>query len=167
VLVRLELPFVDARAADLTLALGAAPEEGLGSIKLAAAGGAEAELRLLGCSHQALVRSEDYELSELVACRPGPTASLPSRADHVLGDRRYEFRANVTRMASNRYAGTAAALTQRVAAREDGLVGVFPGREGAFTALQLSWHESELRWETWHGYPQSGELVYTASRIGS
>jgi hypothetical protein len=166
VLVQLELPFVDARAADLTLALGAAPERGLGSLKLAAAG-AEAELRLLGCSHQALVRSDDYELSELVACRPGQTASLPSRADHVLGDWRYEFRARVTRMAADQYADTAAALTQRVAAREDGLVGVFPGREGAFTALQLSSRESELRWETWHGYPQSGELVYTASRIRS
>jgi hypothetical protein len=165
-LVQLELPFVDARAADLTLALGAAPEDGLGALTLEAAG-AVAELRLLGCSHQALVRSDDYELSELVACRPGRTAPLPSRADQALGGLRYDFRARVSRMSPDRYADAAAAVTARVAARQDGLVGVFPGAEGAFTALQLSAQGSGLRWQSWHGYPQSAELVYTASRIGS
>lgn len=165
-LVRLDLPFVDARAADLSLALGAAPEEGLGSLTLEAAG-AIAELRLLGCSHQALVRSDEYELSELVACRPGMTPELPAHTDHALGSRCYEFRARVRSFSPRQYPHQASALMGRVAAREDGLVGVFPGREGAFTALQLSTDGTELRWETWHGYPQSSELVYTASRIGS
>jgi hypothetical protein len=165
-LVELDLPFVDARAADLTLVLGASPQLGLGSLELEAAG-AKAELRLLGFSHQALVHADDYELSELVACRPGESDPLPARADHSLGQRRYQFKAQMSSFSPSGYAEIAASLKDQLAARPDSLIGVFPGPEGAFTALKLWWRRSVLSWETWHGYPQSCELVYTASRIGS
>jgi hypothetical protein len=165
VLVELVLPFVDASAADLTLTLDAPPQAGLGVLKLGDSR-YEAELRLLGSSHQALVRGAGVELSELVACRPGETGALPERAVQR-GDRHdYEFRAEVRRFEAPTYARVSAAVVSEVAAADDGLVGIFPGLDGAFTALRFATGTGgELRWRTWHGYPQTREVVVTTSRV--
>jgi hypothetical protein len=63
------------------------------------------------------------------------------------------------------YARRARALVAAAAADQRGLVGVFPGRDGAFTSLQVAEHARGAAWVTWHGYPQTGELVRTRSAI--
>jgi hypothetical protein len=165
VLVQLEVPFVDVRAADLALALGAPEQRAVSTLRLKR-NGYVAELRLLGCSHQALVSADDYEFSELVACLPGANGPLPSRATDTTNGRRYEFRAETSRLSPGEYAAEASSLTEAVANLDDGLVGTFPRPAGAFTALRVKTPGDEsLVWETWHGYPQTGEIVFTSSRI--
>jgi len=166
-LIELELPYVDGCAGDLVLALGAPSQPGLGVLR-SRCGVYEAELRLLGSSHQALIRAPGYRLSELVACQPGEGGSLPAHADLQRGGRRYEFRALVRKLAHEDYARAAASVVARLTTARDGLVGLFPGPADAFTALRFApTPEGELAWETWHGYPQTGELVTTMSRVGA
>jgi hypothetical protein len=150
VLIHLDVPFTDARAADLTLTLGAPREPALEVLRAG-----PVELRLLGSSHQALVDG-GATLSETVACRPGGAGALPARAR----EGGYRFQARVERLAPDDYARRAREIVAAVAG--GGLVGVFPGLADAFTALLLHPGPS---WETWHGYPQSGELVHTRSSL--
>jgi hypothetical protein len=58
---------------------------------------------------------------------------------------------------------SAAAIAQAVGADPRGLVGVFAG--DAFTALRAEPHGAGVRWETWHAYPQTGELVHTTGAL--
>jgi hypothetical protein len=150
VLIHLDVPFIDARAADLTLTLGAPPEPALEVLRAG-----PVELRLLGSSHQALVDG-GATLSETVACRPGGAGALPARTR----EGEYTFWARVDRLAPDKYARRAREIIAAVAG--DGLVAVFPGPADAFTALRPGLGPS---WDTWHGYPQSGELVHTRSRL--
>lgn len=169
-LVELHLPFADVRARDLSLTLGREPLPALEFLR-ARVGGIEVELRLLGCSHQALVADL---LSETVACTPGVPGDLPSqRADGLAGGVRYDFRAHVKELAPAAYARAARAAI--AAARDDahGLVGLFPaplpgrGSGDAFTALRLAPLAGGVGWQTWHGYPQTGELVITETELVS
>jgi hypothetical protein len=148
VLIHLDVPFIDARAADLTLTLGAPPEPALEVLRAGAV-----ELRLLGSSHQALVDG-GATLSETVACRPGGAGALPARAR----EGEYTFQASVERLTPGDYARRAERIVATIAG--DGLVAVFPGPADAFTALRAGAGPS---WDTWHGYPQSCELVHTRS----
>jgi hypothetical protein len=150
VLIHLDVPYIDARAADLTLTLGAPPEPALEVLRAGVV-----ELRLLGSSHQALVDGGET-LSETVACRPGGAGALPARTR----DGGYSFHARVARLAPADYARRAQEIIAAVAG--DGLVAVFPGPADAFTALRPGPGPS---WDTWHGYPQSGELVHTRSTL--
>ena len=125
-LVTLELPFADVRAADLALALDGPDEQALEVLTLEAAG-YRAELRLLGCSHQALVDTGTERLSELVACRPGGRSPLPERASESRGTVRYEFRARTDGHEPDCYRDQAAEIVERIAADRFGLVGRFPG----------------------------------------
>lgn len=163
-IVRLELPFADVRAGDLCHTLGEAPEPGLETLT-AQAGPWHVELRLLGCSHQALVDGGG-ELSETVACRPGRAGALPAhrRGGAATGD--YAFRARVERHTPGAYAARAEAVLEAVADDAEALAGVFPSPDGlAFTALRLRAQAGCVAWTTWHGYPQTGELVLTESRL--
>ncbi len=45
------------------------------------------------------------------------------------------------------------------------LVAEFPGSPLAVTALSAASCEDGVAWETWHAYPQAGELVYTKSVV--
>ncbi len=58
-------------------------------------------------------------------------------------------------------------LAARVAADPRGLVGVFGADPGALTALRAAplGAGEGVAWETWHAYPQSGELVRTRSEV--
>ena len=169
-------PYVDVSAHDLSLTLGATGAPALETLR-ATIGGLDIELRLLGCSHQALVDGGTL-LSETVACVPGIAGSLPWRRT----DGGYDFRARVERLASDAYAARAAELLARAAADPHALAGVFaaaPGADGsrlpAFTALAAHAPRSSsgagdgdgdgVAWTTWHGYPQSGEIVVTASSL--
>jgi hypothetical protein len=182
VLIEVRKPYVDVSAHDLTLTLGAPAAPAIESLLLEL-GGCEIELRLLGHSHQALVDGGE-RASETVACLPGVAGELPLRRT----DGRYDFRARVERLAGDAYAARARGVLACVGDDPRALAGVFadappgPGSGGAvcdapgggrlapglaFTALAA--HPlaggAGIAWTTWHGYPQTGEIVVTASRL--
>ncbi len=115
-----------------------------------AVGGLVVELGLLGHSHQVCVA----DLVETVACVPGVPGELPPS----MAAGRYRFTASVSPLDAS-----AAQIAERVAADANGLVGVFAG--DAFTALRASADAGGARWETWHAYPQTGELVHTTGTV--
>jgi hypothetical protein len=160
--VALATPYADVRAADLVHALDGPEVPGLGVLR-AEVGGFAVELRLLGHSHQVAVTPPlGAVLLETVACRPGVPGDLPARRDEQRGTLRYAFTASVVALdAASR------GVADRVAADPLGLVGVFPGDPGAFTALRAapSTAGAGVRWETWHAYPQSNELVCTTGTL--
>jgi hypothetical protein len=164
VLVRLELPYADVRAGDLRHSVGGDPLPALDTL-IADTPYWRVELRLLGCSHQALVDGGE-EICETVACEPGLEGALPplSIGGARTGD--YAFRARVERLSPPAYEARAEALLAVAANDPHALVGVFPSAAGAaFTALRLDTLPGQVAWSTWHGYPQSGELVVTESRL--
>jgi hypothetical protein len=166
VLIDLELPFADVRAADLVLSIDSPAQRALSTLRCQVAG-FDLELRLLGCSHQALVRAEHFELSELVACLPGTDGTLPRSAREERSGGRYEFRARVEEFGGGEYAEAARRLTDELGGAADALVGRFPGPGDAFTTLCFSGLPAAagIRWETWHGYPQTHEIVHTSSEV--
>jgi hypothetical protein len=171
VLIEVHQPYVDVSAGDLSLTLGAPVAPAL-EILRATVGGFEIELRLLGCSHQALVGG-GAELSETVACVPGVAGSLPRRRT----DGAYDFRARVEHHDAAGYAARAAAVLRRAAGDPLALAGLFAAAPGAgdaggarmpaFTALAVAplARDRGIAWMTWHAYPQSGEIVITASSM--
>ena len=167
-LIEVRQPYVDVSAGDLSLTLGAPAARALETLR-AAIGGFEIELRLLGCSHQALVDGGAV-LSETVACVPGVAGSLPDRRT----DGAYDFRARVERLNPETYSARASEVLARAAAAPHALAGVFAAAPGAgdaalpaFTALEAQplAGEAGIAWTTWHGYPQTGEVVVTSSSL--
>ncbi|GAA1116437.1 DUF2617 family protein [Nocardiopsis metallicus] len=161
-------PFVDTKADDLVWTLNHPLVEPL-AVRTVTVSGLEVELRVLGASHQVVLRpaSDAGELVETVACLPGVPGRLPGNAEHPLpgvGD--YRFDSTVESLPR-------AELTRRVAEVHDqtsdspgGLLVAFPGDPLAITALHLtSGSGSSLRWRTWHAYPQSDELVTTTTTL--
>lgn len=168
-IVRLELPYADVRAGDLVHALGDDPMPALDALT-ARAGDWDVELRLLGCSHQALVNG-GVELSETVSCRPGVPGHLPAEAAGGTRGGHYAFRARVETLDPAGYAARAEAVLADARRDRCALAGLFPAPAGiepggpAFTALRLQAAAGQVAWTTWHGYPQTGELVITESRL--
>jgi len=160
VLIRLETPFVDVRASDLSLAIGLEPLPALKTLE-ASIGGWDVELRLLGCSHQAFLRARGISWSETVACRPGVDGDLPERRTERGSFGTYAFHARVEVLDH----GRAAAIAEAASSDPHGLVGVFGRPAGAFTALRLREDAGGVAWTTWHAYPQSEEIVVTESRL--
>jgi hypothetical protein len=162
----LTAPYADVRAADLVLELDAPEAPALETLKLAL-GAYRLELRLLGHSHQAVVSAPGFALSETVSCRPGgaDVARLPGARAVRRDGRAYAFSADLLALA----AFDGEALAAAVAADPQGLIGVFGGQAGAFTALRgaavAGPGASGVRWETWHAYPQTGELVRTTGAV--
>ena len=164
-------PYVDVGAGDLSLTLGAPPAPAIEALRVTA-GGLAIELRLLGLSHQALVGG-DAELSETVACVPGVPGALPQRCV----DGGYDFRARVARHSATVYTTRAAGVLACAAQDPCALAGVFAAAPGAgeggrarlpaFTALAARPLPSGagIAWTTWHGYPQTGEIVVTTSSL--
>ncbi|MBA2515850.1 MAG: DUF2617 family protein [Solirubrobacterales bacterium] len=159
-LIRLDAPYVDVRASDLSLAIGLEPLPALQTL-LVSVGGWGVELRLLGCSHQTLVRAPGISWSETVACRPGVAGDLPERRTERGSFGTYSFQAQVEVLDH----GRGAAVAEAASTDPHGLVGLFGGPAGAFTALRLREQETGVAWTTWHAYPQSDELVITESRL--
>lgn len=160
-LIRLQTPYVDVRASDLSLAIGLGPLPALRTLPVSL-GGWNVELRLLGCSHQALVQAPGLSWSETVACRPGVAGLLPERrTERGPFGVAYWFEAGVEVLDP----GRAAAVSRAASTDPRGLVGVFGRPVGAFTALRLREAPGGVAWTTWHAYPQSGELVVTESRL--
>jgi hypothetical protein len=159
VLVRLDIPYADTTAADLSFALGLPALPALHVLAVPAAG---LELRLLGASHQVVLAGRCVET---VACLPGRAPHLPAAVDDpVFG---YRFTAEVRRLAPADMAAEVAAITTRLAGDSDGLIGVFPGDPYAVTGLlaRVDPAAGTVGWRTWHAYPQTGELVVTATEV--
>lgn len=172
----LDVPYADTRAAELAYALGLTALPALKVVDVAI-GGLELQLRILGSSHQVLVRG-DLELSETVACLgdghahgAGPRVALPlpasSHSELRSSDGElwsYAMAAAVERLDASRIEGLAG-LIGDLSRRPGGLVGVFPGEPHAFTGLRATGEPGGVRWETWHAYPQAGELVRTRTTV--
>ena len=160
-LVALEAPYVDTRAADLSLALGGPERPALHVRELTLPGGLRLRLRLLGASHQVICG----DLAETVACLPGRPPHLPDALhDETAG---YRFTATVLRPAGDGLRTRVAALRAELADDPYALVGVFPGDEDAITALAVRPEppDGSVAWRTWHAYPQTNELVLTETVV--
>ncbi|MFG2106111.1 DUF2617 family protein [Micromonospora chersina] len=160
-LVALDAPYVDTRAADLSLVLGGPERPALHVREVTLPGGLRLRLRLLGASHQVICG----DLTETVACLPGRPPHLPDALhDETAG---YRFTATVLRPAGDGLRIRVAALRAELADDPYALVGVFPGDEDAVTALAVrpAPPDGSVAWRTWHAYPQTNELVLTETVV--
>jgi hypothetical protein len=155
---RIDTRFADSRAADLSLTYGLRPLPALGTHRVTL-GGLTVELRVLGASHQVVVG----DWSETVACLPDRPGALPTREEHRLGDHLVRFEAVCERPAD--FAATVSRIVADSAADPHALVAEFPGSPLAVTALSAREVDGGVRWQTWHAYPQVGELVRTSSVV--
>lgn len=172
-LVCLDTPYVDTSAADLTLELGGPERPALHVLDLALPGRVRLRLRLLGASHQVVLRATtavgddpaEVELTETVACLPGRPPELPATVhDESTG---YRFTATVLRPTGAELSTRVAALRAELTDDPYALVGVFPGDPDAVTALAVRPDPpaGTVRWRTWHAYPQTSELVLTETVV--
>lgn len=163
-LVTLHAPYVDTTAAELSLTLGGPERPALHVIELATPR-AWVGLRLLGASHQVVLRASTTRLTETVACLPGQRPELPAVARHETAD--YRFTAAVLRPGRAELSVRVAALCADLADDPFALVGVFPGDPDAVTALSVrpDGRTGDSRWRTWHAYPQTTELVMTETAV--
>lgn len=150
--------FADSRAADLSLAYGLQPLHALGTHQVTL-GSTTLELRVLGASHQVVIGG----WSETVACLPGRPGLLPSREEQVVGDYRVRFEARCDH--PDDFAGAVSRIVADCAADPHSLVAEFPGSPLAVTALSAQETRDGVSWQTWHAYPQAGELVWTSSVV--
>lgn len=164
-LTTLQTAYSDTRAADLAWALGREPLPALAVLDLRFQE-VKLQLRLLGASHQVLLEEDRGICSETVACIPGSSTPLPLGVAKRFGDWEYEFAARVETLTEGAFAGRAQELLALVADHPHGLAGTFPGSPHAFTALMAQQTEGQVRWRTWHAYPQEGQLVVTRTRVG-
>ncbi|MCC3652995.1 DUF2617 family protein [Streptomyces sp. S07_1.15] len=165
-LTTLETAYSDTRAADLAWCLGKEALPALAVLDLRL-GPAEVQLRLLGASHQVILREGESLCSETVACIPGSSTPLPLGAAESIGGWEYEFAARVETLSRGSFAGRAQELLALVADHPNGLAGTFPGDPHAFTAMLVQRCEGRVRWRTWHAYPQEGALVTTRTQVGA
>jgi hypothetical protein len=119
------------------------------------------ELRVLGASHQVVLG----DWSETVACLPDRSGALPARDEQVVGDHRVTFEARVDRPAD--FGAEVSRVIAACEADQNALVAQFPGSPLAVTALSTSVVDDGVAWQTWHAYPQVGELVWTKSVVSS
>ncbi|MEV5433891.1 DUF2617 family protein [Streptomyces sp. NPDC052701] len=164
-LTTLNTAYTDTRAADLAWALGREPLPALATLDLELAG-AKLQLRLLGASHQVLLEEEGGSCSETVACISGSSTPLPLGVAERIGAWEYEFSARVEALSPGSFAGRAQELLALVSEHPHGLAGVFPGSPHAFTAMLAQRRDGQVRWRTWHAYPQDGQLVATYTKVG-
>jgi hypothetical protein len=170
--VELAVAFRDARAADLGLHLGLAPQEALAGLTVDG-NGWTAELRILGASHQVLIEQGRRTVwSETVACHlpDGGHRLTPLPRRHRPGPGPdYEFRSRVVRLGRADFGRRVEGLLEH-AGDALALCARFPGDELGATALRLDPDDRQgsgwVSWRTWHTYPRTGEVVTTSSRYG-
>lgn len=162
----LHTPFADSRADQLVWLLGDGPRDALAALPLTL-DDVDLELRLLGASHQVLVRSSRGDCSETVACLMDRAGHLPEAVDQELPGWQYRFRSAVAVLGAEEFALRVKEVVRLVEAHPAGLVGQFPGSPLAITALLVEPAEDGIRWRTWHAYPQNSQLVSTRSWIAA
>ncbi|MFI7243062.1 DUF2617 family protein [Streptomyces qinglanensis] len=165
-LTTLNTAYTDTRAHDLAWDLGRAPLPALACMDVEL-DGTHVQLRLLGASHQVLLGDEYGGCCETVACLPGSSTPLPLGVSKRFTGWEYEFAARVERLSPSSFSGRAQELLALVADHPNGFAGTFPGAPSAFTALLVQRHEGQIRWRTWHSYPQEGSLVSTRTRVAT
>lgn len=154
----LSVPFVDVRAADLRWALDLPDLEAVASRDVALDRRTTASLRVLGASHQVvLTRDGTRMLSETVACGLPAASALPGST----GRPGYRFGSTVDRHEPEALSAAVAALAETLTDDPSALLARFPGAVDAVTALRLL----PEGWETWHAYPNTGELVHTQTSL--
>jgi hypothetical protein len=154
---RIETRFADSRAADLSLAYGLRPLPALGTHRVTL-GGMTLELRVLGASHQVVIG----DWSETVACLPSQPGALPALSEKAVGDYTVRFEARCDRPSD--FESAVSRIVSECAADPHSLVAEFPGSPLAVTALSARF-SGAVSWQTWHAYPQAGELVWTSSVV--
>ncbi|GAA2509729.1 DUF2617 family protein [Pilimelia columellifera] len=153
-LVSVQTAYADTSADKLSFALDEPLADALHVLDLPTVG---LQLRLLGASHQ--VALPDGRI-ETVACLPGRPSRLPERAEAP----GYRFVARVRLLSAGELSVEVAQLRRTLVSDPNALLGEFPGHPDAITAIQVEpLAGGPLRWRTWHAYPQSGELVTTAT----
>lgn len=176
VLSTLAVSYQDTRAAALgwSLTLGEQPAVAELGVRLP---GARLRLRVLGASHQVVLRptGAGTPLTETVACLPEPLPPLPGAADVVLGDLRYTVRSEVVEVPGPAFAAEVEALLTHHGPDRDALVGRFPGDTHAVTVLWADRRASAApspdapgavaRWCTWHAYPEHRQIVRTTTVV--
>ena len=162
-------PFVDSRAADLSLVFGLARLPALGTHRVELPG-VSVELRVLGASHQVVLDLDGLEWSETVACLPDRAGALPTREESRAGHMVSRFAARCVRLAPAELAARTGVLRRHCEAHPHALVGTFPGSPLAVTAMVVDAAVDPavpvgppVGWWSWHAYPQTGELVTTRS----
>ncbi|WP_194444354.1 DUF2617 family protein, partial [Streptomyces calidiresistens] len=178
VLRPLVTPYADTRSTDLTWSLDRPPLPALASRRLCwADGGPRLELRVLGASHQVLLHRPQGALIETVACAPGPAVPLPAavarRVDAVgtedavdaVDAADYAFSSRVDHLPPAELAARTGEVTALTSDHPHALIGVFPGRPHAVTALIAHRRPDGVEWETWHTYPAEGTVVFTRGRV--
>lgn len=159
----LAVPYADTRADQLTLTLDQPRLPALAHRDWQH-GDVTVSLCLLGASHQVFV-SGTVEFAETVACLPGRTGHLPT----TFGDAGYRFDAGVAAAPPGSLRDVVDDVTARCAAADaagtPALLGRFPRHPLAVTALVAQLSPTRVRWQTWHVYPQSGEIVTTRSEL--
>lgn len=164
----IDVPFRDAAAADLAWALerdGASPD-GLARLEVPA-GGTTLTLHVLGASHAVELQGPDgSRVVETVACGiAGGRALLSAPARIDLDGARYAFSAHVDVPGTAAVEALAADLGDVLTADPRGVVATFPGAPGAATGLRARVEPDGVAWDTWHLYPERGEVVRTRSSV--
>jgi hypothetical protein len=158
----LDVPFADVRGDTLRWTLAPITCTPLASRTVNLGSGLTVTLSVLGASHQVVVRRHDRPLlHETIACGIAEAAPLPDA--HAAGG--YRLVSHVEEMGPGELAAQASRLVERLSGRTDAVVAHFPGDPHAVTALALDGFVGgrEITWNTWHTYPQTGEIVATTT----
>lgn len=114
------------------------------------------EVRILGASHQVVHPGG----IETVACLPSDGEPLPRAA---WNEHHGRFSSTVTTLDPDRFAVVAAHQIRPLQDDPRAVVAHFPGHPDAVTAVRVD--GDAAGWETWHLYPQHGEIVHTRTRL--
>lgn len=166
-ILQLAVPFRDARAADLSLSVRLdrpAPTPALAS-RILRVGSVRLDLRVLGASHEARLEHEAISISEVVACGADDGRPLPEHSDLATDDASYRFAARTRACDAETLARLTRWLVTIAGRRPDSVAAQFPGSPQGLTALFAEVTARGASWRTWHVYPQSGEVVRTASHV--
>ena len=166
-LTELALPYADTSAAALQWSVSL-PDTPPLDVLVLGDGPAVLELRLLGSSHCAVLRAPAGvdPLVETVACRLADDGEpVPQTRELQLGGLRYRFTSSVSSVDPHELRALAEQLRRDVRGRADRMAGVFPGATDALTVLGGAVESTAARWETWHLYPNTGEVVRTSTAV--
>jgi hypothetical protein len=167
--LRLHVPFRDAAAGDLAWSLlpGAAAPAALARLDVPGTGDARVRLHVLGASHAVeLALPDGGRLTEVVAYgAPAGRALAAAPAEVVRDGLRYRFGSAVDVRTPEAVAALAAELRAALEGAPDALLAAFPGAPGAATALRAVDVPGGAGWETWHLYPERGEVVTTRTTV--
>jgi hypothetical protein len=160
------VPYADVRAADLTLELGLARVPALEVLRVPLGPGL-LELRLLGHSHQARAELPGAAFSETVRCAPGARGGLPASSTDAAGPLvlRLHRRRRAARPARARRRSRRGSPPIRAGSWASSAPIPAPSRPCAPRRRPPGGAAGGLAWETWHAYPQSGELVRTRAEV--